>query len=490
MKHVGILLPIFALPNRYGIGSLGKSSFRFIDFLSEAKQNYWQILPTNPTSYGDSPYQSFSSFAQNPYFIDLELLVEDHLLTKKELKEAGLENPTSTIHYGDIFYKKMALLKKTYSRRKKMQNAFSYYKRKNRYWLFDYALFMVLKEKNQYRPWNMWDKEYKYRDLETLKHFYQENKMEVETYMFLQFLYSRQWKALLKYAHKKKIEIIGDMPIYVAYDSVDVWSNPQYFLLDEFYLPKKVAGVPPDYFSETGQLWGNPLYDYDKMAHDDYQWWINRIKESLKLYDFLRIDHFRGFSAFYAIPYGQKDARNGEWIKGPGMNLFNTLKNKLGNAKIIAEDLGILDDEVYELLKQTRFPGMKILQFEMYSKENIQKLKAKNRNTILYPGTHDNNTFVGWIKEEASPLEKENVMNELNLKSWKYLNCALVKYCYQFPFDTTIISMQDILGLPSFARMNCPGSSSNNWQYRFSTKDFSKKVAKRLARYKEKYVLQ
>ncbi len=488
MKQVGILLPLFALPNQYGIGSLGKQAFRFIDFLSDAKQDYWQILPTNPTTYGDSPYQSFSSHAQNPYFIDLSLLVEEHLLTRRELKEAKLEN-SSWINYGDIFYKKMSLLKKTYIRRTPYQKAFAYFKAKQRHWLLDYALFMVLKEKNQYKTWNTWSDEFKYRDPQALKKFYLDNKDEVETYMFLQFLYFRQWKSLIRYAHKKKIQIIGDMPIYVAYDSVDVWANPQYFLLDEKYCPTKVAGVPPDYFSEKGQLWGNPLYNYEVMKKDQYAWWTSRILHSLNLFDYLRIDHFRGFSAFYAIPYGHEDATKGKWIKGPGLDLFEALKAKTKKVNIIAENLGLLDDDVYQLLKQTKYPGMRILQFEMYSKENIEVLKKSQPHTILYPGTHDNNTFLGWFNKEASSVEKENVRNELKVSKLKTLTRKLIQYCYQFPFDYTIIAMQDILGLDDFARMNCPGTSTHNWQFRFSKQDFSKEIAKRLARYKEKYII-
>ena len=276
MKQVGILLPIFSLPNKYGIGTLGKQAYKFIDFLKQAKQDLWQILPTNPTSYGDSPYQSFSVYAQNPYFIDLDLLVKDKLLTKKDLENSYLQNDSRYIDYGNIFVNKMALLKKAYLKHQLFESEFNQFKKKNRYWLFDFAMFMVLKQTHNYNSWNNWEDKYKYRSKKALNEFYRKHKDDVEATMFIQFLYARQWKDLLDYANKNDVKIIGDMPIYVAYDSVDVWANPSLFMLDQWYNPTLVAGVPPDYFSETGQLWGNPLYNYDKMKLDNYSWWNKR----------------------------------------------------------------------------------------------------------------------------------------------------------------------------------------------------------------------
>lgn len=480
-------MPVFSLPSKYGIGTLGKQAYKFIDFLHAAKQDLWQILPSNPTSYGDSPYQSPSIYAQNPYFIDLELLVKDKLLTKEDLINSNLENNSSYIDYGSIFVNKMPLLKKAYLKHHLFGEEFNKFKNQNK-WVFDYALFMVLKEKNNYSSWNTWEDKYKYRFNSALKSFYKDNKDEIEAYMFMQYLYAKQWGNLLEYARKKNVEIVGDMPIYVAYDSVDVWSNPPMFLLDENYNPTLVAGVPPDYFSSTGQLWGNPLYNYDKMKKDNYSWWNKRIAHSLKQTDYVRIDHFRGFSAFYAIPYGSDTAINGKWIKGPGIELFNIINKKNHNPKIIAENLGLLDDDVNNLIKQTKYPGMKILEFEVYSKESIINLKNEDSNNILYPGTHDNNTFIGWYNENASDEEKKNLHKELRCKTIKKLTDSLIKYCYSFHFDYCIILMQDILGLDSKARINYPGSSSSNWSYKFDEKDFTNKIAKKLASYKEKYI--
>lgn len=487
MKKTGILLPIFSLPNKYGIGTIGKQAYKFIDFLSVAKQDFWQILPANPTTYGDSPYQSFSSFAYNPYFIDLELLVMDGLLTKDELLNSSLENDTSYIDYGNIFINKVALLKKTYQRRSKFSSNFSYFKKTNP-WVDDYAVFMVLKEKFNYAPWWEWDNKFKYKEKEAIDLFIKENNEAIETIKFIQFLYHKQWKELLHYAHKHNVSIIGDMPIYVAYDSVDVWANSKLFLLDEKYNPTMVAGVPPDYFSSKGQLWGNPLYDYQEMEKDNYKWFVERVRHNLKQVDYLRIDHFRGFSAFYAIPFGSEDAINGKWIKGPGISLFNQINKELNNPHIIAENLGLLDDDVYKLIDDCGYPGMRILQFEMYSKENLTNLKLADANNIVYPGTHDNNTFVSWFADEASETEKENVIKELGVKDIKLLNNYLIKYCYKFPFDYAIISMQDVLGLTHESRMNCPGSNSNNWQFMFSKKHFDLSVARKLASYKSKFI--
>ncbi|MCI5745550.1 MAG: 4-alpha-glucanotransferase [Erysipelotrichaceae bacterium] len=485
MKKVGILLPFFSLPNKYGIGTLGKSAYDFVDFLSLAKQDYWQVLPTNPTSYGDSPYQSFSVFAQNPYFIDLEYLVADHLLTKKDLNESYLANDTNKIDYGNIFYNKMRLLKKAYQKHNLFNDEFETFKNENKFWLFDYALFMVLKEHHNNKAWNEWDECYKYRNKDALNAFCKENKEAIEAYMFMQYLYFKQYNMLLKYAHSKNILIIGDTPIYVAYDSVDVWKNPEMFLLDEKYNPTLVAGVPPDYFSATGQLWGNPLYNYQQMEENNFSWWVKRVEFSLKLFDYLRIDHFRGFSAFYAIPFGSENAINGHWIEGPKMKLFNAIKNNVKPLNIIAENLGLLDDDVYKLIDDCTFPGMRILEFEMYSKDNLNQLKNISANNIIYPGTHDNNTFVGWYNHEASEVEKANVNDELQLCSGDNIAEKLLKYGYTLPQDYFIISLQDILGLDSDARINIPGSNQGNWQYIFKEKDFNDSLAIKIASIKD-----
>lgn len=485
MKKTGILLPIFSLPNKYGIGTLGKSAYVFIDFLKKSKQDYWQILPTNPTSYGDSPYQSFSIFAQNQYFIDLEMLVEDGLLTKDEIDNSYLSSDSSYIDYGNIFVNKNKILKHAYSRHSIFKDEFTRYKRNNRFWLNDYALFMVLKAYHNNVSFDNWEDKYRYRDPEALKRFYKDNRKDIDSIKFMQFLYRRQWDKLHEYANKKGIEIVGDMPIYVAYDSCDVWKDPRLFMLDKYLKPTEVAGVPPDYFSDTGQLWGNPLYNYEVMENEGYNWWIKRIKYALSLTDLVRIDHFRGFSAFYAIPYGAKDAINGRWIDGPKEKLFDLINRKLHNPKIIAENLGLLDDDVYNLIEHTGYPGMKILEFEVFSKENIEKITKESSNNIMYPGTHDNNTFMGWLFEDASDDER-NVVMELLGDEPLPINERLVKYSFSFPYDTIIIMYQDVLGMSSNARINMPGKPDGNWRYMFSENDFSDKIANMLAKYKNK----
>ena len=480
-------MPIFSLPNAYGIGSIGKSALKFIDFLNEAKQDFWQILPTNPTSYGDSPYQAFSTIANNPYFIDIEDLIAEHLLNPDDKDLALLKTNINRIDYGKLFQYKIPLLKKCYLRVHLFDDEFKEFKQKNK-WVKDYALFMVLKEKHHYCAWNQFEEKYKLRQQEALTLFYNQNKDDVEAYMFMQFLYARQWKKLKEYAKSKQVEIIGDMPIYVSYDSVDVWQDPQLFLLDENLLPSKVAGVPPDYFSKTGQLWGNPLYNYNQMKKDHYKWWVKRIQYAFKQFDYVRIDHFRGFSAFYAIDYGRENAIVGTWLEGPKMALFNEINKQLNFPKIIAENLGLLDDDVLNLLKQCNYPGMRILQFEMYSKENLKKLKLASKNNILYPGTHDNEPFLSWYLNHASKIEQENVKDELNFQNVSELQDALIKYCYLFPFDYCIIAMQDILLLSEDSRINTPGSQNGNWTFQFKDSDFNHAIAKKLAMYKEKYV--
>jgi len=487
MKKVGILLPIFSLPNKYGIGTLGKEAYAFVDFLKESKQNLWQLLPTNPTSYGDSPYQSFSCFAQNQYFIDLELLVEDGLLTKDDLDNSYLVNNTRYIDYGCLFVNKNNILAKTYKNHKLFQKEFNKFKKENKYWLDDYALFMSLKKSHNYNCWDTWEDEYKFRNKEALTLYKRKYRKDIDTVKFIQFLYYRQYKALLKYAHKQGIKIVGDIPIYCAYDSVDVWSEPTNFKLDQWLKPTDVAGVPPDYFSATGQLWGNPVYNWDKMKTNKYKWWVNRIKYQLTQTDYVRIDHFRGFSAYYEIPYGSENAINGKWVKGPSKELFDTIKKKLNNTRIIAENLGLLDDDVYDLINYTKYPGMHIFQFEVYSKDAIIKLNKESSNNVFYPGTHDNKPFVGWLNEDASYDEKENIKELLKLNDNSNIAFNLIQYCYQTKFKYVILSMQDILGLGSEARINFPGNTGNYWQYRFESEDFSSQLTAKLQEYVIKY---
>ena len=363
-RKSGILMPVSALPGKYGIGSFGAQSFKFIDFLVECGQRCWQVLPLNPTAYGDSPYQSPCSFAGNPYFIDIDLLVRDGLLAKDEAKAE--ETDAKRIDYGKLFETRIRLLKKAYARFK-VNSDFIRFKQKNADWLDDYSLFMSLKEANGYKQWTEWG-DCKFYDYAKLKRA--EYAGECEFWKFVQYEFFSQYKAVKKYAKSKGISIIGDMPIYVAYDSVEVWSNPLSFLLDDNLSPKVVAGCPPDAFSDDGQLWGNPIYDWKKMEQEGFSWWKKRAERTFKLYDIIRIDHFRGFAGYYVIPAKDTTAKNGKWEEGVGYPLFEAISDAVPKAKIIAEDLGHITDDVRELLKKTGYPGMKVLQFAFTDSNN------------------------------------------------------------------------------------------------------------------------
>lgn len=486
MKKTGILLPLFSLPNAYGIGTIGKEAYCFIDFLKQSCQDYWQLLPIHPTGYKDSPYQSFSCYAGNPYFIDLDELVKMNLLTIEELKNSNLQSTSSYIDYGKIFNFKLPLLKKTYQKCFLYQTEYEKFKKEN-HWVYEYALFMALKEFFNQLPWYEWPFAYKSHKRKALQSFYREHTREVEEHIFIQFLFFRQWDALKRYAKKANIELIGDIPIYVAYDSADVWSATSFFQLDEHYHPTMVAGVPPDYFSKTGQLWGNPLYRYDRMKENHYAWWVKRLKHALKLFDVLRIDHFRGFSEYYAIPFGNNTAMDGIWKEGPGNELFVQVQKRLNRPKIIAENLGLLDEKVEQLIQKTQYPGMKILEFEFASETCLESFYQSSTHNFVYPGTHDNDTFIGWY-QKATDEEKALVNEQMHYVSFQdNLSKKMIEYCYQLPHDHIIILMQDILGFDSFARINKPGTSEGNWQYRFLDRMWNKSLASYLARMKMKW---
>ena len=400
-RAAGILMSISSLPSPYGIGTLGKSAYQFADFLHKAGQKYWQMLPLGPTGFGDSPYQSFSSFAGNPYFIDLDMLIKDGLLAKKDLAKLNFGDDPRRIDYGKIYNTRFPLLaiakKNGWERDKDKVRTFA---AENK-WLEEYALYMACKKHFEMQPWISWkddgirlhrpDSVQKYREL---------LKEDIEFYTYIQFLFYQQWNALRDYLKKLEIKTIGDVPIYVPLDSADVWSEPHFFQLDENYKPKKVAGVPPDYFSADGQLWGNPLYDYDRMQADGFGWWIRRIDGARKLFDMIRIDHFRGFSEYWAVPYGEATAKNGSWMKGPGMNLIGTLSGWFRDAQFIAEDLGTPTDALVQLLKDSGWPGMKVLEFAFDSGEESSFLPhSYDRNCICYTGTHDNATLVEWLED-------------------------------------------------------------------------------------------
>ena len=488
MRTSGILMHISSLPSPYGIGTMGKEARKFVDFLDKAGQTYWQILPICPTSYGDSPYQSFSSFAGNPYFIDLDYLCKDKLLTKKECLSYEWGNNPEFVEYGTLYESRFPLLKKAYQRFKKaLPDDFAGFCKKNSDWLEDYALFMALKDANGGIAWFEWNKDLKLRKPEAIAAAKEELAEDVEFWKMLQYLFFKQWTELKAYANEKGIQIIGDVPIYVAGDSADVWANPGQFYLDENLDPIDVSGCPPDAFSDDGQLWGNPLFRWDAMKKDGYTWWTKRIKAMSELYDVVRIDHFRGFDSYYAIPAKDKTARNGEWREGPGMDLFNTLEKKLGKLNIIVEDLGYLTPSVKQLLKDTGFPGMKLIQFAFDSREESDYLPhTYPKNCVVYTGTHDNDTIMGWFK--TAPKESIKYAKEyLRLSKEEGYNWGTMKAVWGSVGDMAIVPMQDILGVGSEGRMNTPSTLGMNWKWRAVDGQITTTLAKKVCKNMEIY---
>lgn len=469
MRQSGILMPLFSLPSPYGIGTMGKEAYDFIDFLKKAGQSIWQMLPVCPTSYGDSPYQSFSSFAGNPYFIDLDLLCKEGYLLPEDYQDADLSDTPHSINYGKLYQNRYPILYKAYERFIiNPPKNYALFCVENDWWLDDYALFMALKKENGGKEWSKWSKPLIIRDESALAQARVRLRDEIEFNKSLQFLFATQWADLKAYANKKGIQIMGDLPIYVAYDSADVWSDPKQFELDKNLVPIEVAGCPPDAFSKDGQLWGNPLYNWEYMKNDfpAYNFWKKRISYCLELYDILRIDHFRGFESYYAIPAGEKTARFGRWRKGPDIDFFNSLKEQLGELPIVAEDLGLLTEDVYKLLKATGFPGMKVLQFAFDSREENDYLPYNyDKNCIVYTGTHDNDTLMGW-HENADPKDIKQAETYIRSNDKEGFNWAMIKVAMASVADTVIIPMQDFMGLGSEARINEPSTVGKNWVWR------------------------
>jgi len=475
----GILLHPTSLPGKYGIGTLGKEAFAFVDFLERAKQTYWQILPLGPTGYGDSPYQCFSSKAGNPYLIDMELLVEEMLLNEADLTTHPAFDDDKVL-YGDVITWKLEILKTAEVNFKTTgdKTAFETFLTDN-LWIDEYALFMALKEKFGKRPWYEWDDDYRLHNQETLDAAKAELADEIHFQQFIQYLFFKQWYALKVYANEHNVKIIGDIPIYVAMDSVDTWANPELFQFDEHKMPVCVGGCPPDYFSETGQLWGNPIFNYEAMQADGFAWWIDRLRSNLELYDLIRVDHFRGFAGYWSIPYGETTAINGEWITGPGKELFYAIKNALGEIPIIAEDLGLITPDVIELRDHFNLPGMKILQFAFDSSEANDYIPHNYiKNCIVYTGTHDNDTVVGWF-EKATEQDRNYVLNYLNADG-AHIAWDLVRAAWASVANVAMAPMQDVLGLGNEARMNFPGTTKNNWLWRMKSGDANDKLAEKL----------
>lgn len=486
MRSCGILMHITSLPSPYGIGTLGREAFRFVDFLKVAKQKYWQILPLNPTGYGNSPYQSFSAFAGNPYLIDLDLLCEEGLLNEDEFRFIDWGNDPEKVDFGKIYENRSEVLRKACSRFER-NDEFSEFCAENAFWLNDYALFMSLKTSFGGKPWYQWQTGLKMRNEQAVDGAKPLLTDEIEYHKTVQFLFYRQWRCLKEYTNANGIKIIGDLPIYVAHDSADVWGNPKQFELDDDYNPARVAGVPPDGFSSEGQLWGNPVFDWEYMRKDGYRWWIRRLEHSLSLFDRLRIDHFRGFSSYYAVPFGMPNAVNGLWLKGPGLEFFKAIEAAMGKPDIIAEDLGYIDEGVINLLSETGFPGMKVLQFAFDNRENSDYLPHNyGKNCVVYIGTHDNDTLAGWFEnaapEDVSFAEKYLRLNEVEGRCRGVIKSALASVG-----ETAILTMQDLLELGTGARMNTPSTAENNWQWRARESDINSELADEIAELVELY---
>ena len=490
LRKNGILMHLSSLPSPHGIGTMGQTAKEFVDFLQASGQSYWQLLPICPTSYGDSPYQSYSTFAGNPYFIDLDELEKMGLLEKEDYINIDWENEPGRVNFGALYQKRYPVLHKAVDRfLTSVPDDFQEFCEKNSSWLSDFALFMALKDVHGGASWSEWVPPLRNRDSKALavaEKAYEEN---VIFWKVLQYLFFKQWKELKAYANDRGIRIIGDLPIYVSLDSVDVWAHPELFQLDANKVPKEVAGCPPDGFSADGQLWGNPLFDWDYMEQDDFTWWTERIHYLCNVYDILRIDHFRGFDGYYAIPYGDDTAKNGYWKQGPGMKLFDAVERAIGRQSIIAEDLGHMTDSVRQLLRDSRFPGMKVMEFAFDRRdENCIDYLPHNyiRNCVAYTGTHDNDTILGWF-EEADSADTGYAREYLYISEGESLNWSMMSALWASVADTTIVQAQDLLGLGSEARMNQPSTVGKNWQWRALPGAFSEELAEKLKHKMEVY---
>lgn len=487
-RSSGILLHISSLPGEFGIGDFGEDAYKFVDFLYHAKQRNWQILPLGITSFGDSPYQSFSAFAGNPYFIDINELIDLGYIDENDLDTISFGEDTTRIDYGLLYTNKMCILKKSYKEAKHIiDNDLQCFYKENYDWIRDFALFMTIKGKHNNRSWLEWDKRYQEYNSPDVLQFEKENKEKIFFWVFTQYLFSKQWKRLKKYANNKDIKIIGDLPIYISTDSADVWANPHLFNLDESFEPITVSGCPPDAFSDKGQLWGNPIYKWNVIEDEDYNWWIKRIKYSFKLFDTLRIDHFIGFESFWEVKYGDKDATKGKWSKGPGRKLFKKIKEELGELDIIVEDLGVTSDAVRKLVNDTGFPSMKVIQFAFDTENESEHMPhLYNKNMVVYTGTHDSPTIMDWF-ENASKDEFNYAIKYLKLNHDEGLNWGMIRGVWSSCANLAIAPMQDFLALGERARMNLPATIGENWTWRLKREDLTETLAKRIRNLTEIY---
>ena len=481
MRESGILMPVFSLPGKYGIGCFSDEAKRFVDFLKEAGQSYWQILPLGPTGYGDSPYQSFSTFAGNPYFISLETLMKKGLLTKEECDAADFGSDPKSVDYGALYKERGRLLHLAFERSSfEKEESFGTFMDENAFWLPDFALYMALKNEFGGRSLLEWDDDIRLRQPEAMNRWHAELVDDIRFYCFLQYMFFLQWKAVKDYANKHGISIIGDLPIYVAMDSADTWSHPEYFKLDGEGRPSVVAGCPPDAFSATGQLWGNPIYDWDRHRAENFSWWRSRMERAFFLYDAVRIDHFRGFESYYEIPAQENTAMNGTWVQGPGIELFDALQETIGGRQVIAEDLGFLTPEVHKLLEETGYPGMKVLQFAFDAKSDSEYQPHNyNRNCVVYTGTHDNDTTRGWF-ENTDPEVRDYAYKYLGITGKETAVNAMIRTAMMSVADICIIPIQDYLGLGNEARINTPSTLGSNWKWRALPGTFTDKLAEHL----------
>ena len=493
-RSAGILLPVSSLPSPYGIGCFGRAAYDWLDFLHKAGQSFWQILPLGPTGYSNSPYQCLSAFAGNPYFIDLDTLRGEGLLSRADIEGVGWGRDDKRVDYGAVYKGRESVLRKAFSRfvegaKPREKASFEEFISRSR-WLGDYCLYMAIKASNGQRPWTEWEKPLARRQKSAMARAKEALAEDIRYHAFTQYQFERQWRALRGHAESKGIKIIGDIPIYVSLDSADAWANPKLFLFGEDGLPAEAAGCPPDYFSPDGQYWGNPLYDWEEMARTGYKWWIQRLKSSFSLYDVLRIDHFRGLESFFAIPVGAGKskaagkAKNGRWMPGPGMGFINTIKKALPEAGIIAEDLGYQTDEVRSLLTASGFPGMKLVQFAFDSRAVDDPCPPYSyiENMVVYPGTHDNDTLEGWRK--SAPRDSIlAAMEYTGTERESKLPLAMMRLVLQCSANLVVIPMQDWLGLGSTARINTPSTiSRNNWSWRLGRDTEYARLAGHIAR--------
>lgn len=476
-RQSGVLMHISSLPGKYGIGSFGQSAYDFVDFLVRTKQRYWQILPLGTTSYGDSPYQSFSAFAGNTYFIDFDILIEEGLLNESDVKGADFGDDPRKVDYAKIFDARRPIMEKAVARFLKADDLSDYesFVEQNAAWLEVFAEYMAIKEHFDNLAWTEWpDEAIRRREAASLASYREKLADKLTYHRVTQYLFFKQWLRLKAYANEHHIEIVGDMPIYVAADSADVWAQPHFFKTDAVGKPTCVAGCPPDEFSETGQLWGNPIYDWEAMDKDGYAWWIERLRESFKIYDIVRIDHFRGFESYWEVPADSDTSATGKWVKGPDYKLFAAVKEALGDLNIIAEDLGFMTDEVIELRERTGFPGMKILQFAFNpDDESIDSPHLAPNNSVMYTGTHDNNTVLGWYKDEIDDATRQYMAQYTNRKEYETVPHAMLRTIFSSVSFMAIATMQDLLELDSAARMNYPSTIGGNWTWRMTAEELN-----------------